>query len=57
MWPWVSMAGYGFYIALSHIASKRGSLNIGAVLILLLVLNVISCQVNDAAIQRAIGLE
>jgi hypothetical protein len=56
-WPFVSFAGYGLYIGLSWLAWKRGSTRIGLVLVLLLLYNMTSCQVQDSAIQKAIGLE
>lgn len=57
IWPWISLAGYGLYLGLSLMAWKRSSLRILAALVLLLVVNVISCQVQAPAIQKAIGLE
>ena len=56
-WPWVSLAGYVLYVALSLVAWKRSSLKVGIVLVLLLLANVISCQVQGPAIQRTIGFE
>jgi len=56
-WPAVSVAGYGLYLGLSFLGWKLTSRKILAVLILLLALNVASCQINAVSIQNTIGLE
>jgi hypothetical protein len=57
VWPWVSLVGYALYLGLSVLAWKRGSLKIAGLLVLVLVVNVISCQVQAPIIQRTVGIE